>query len=100
MATHTIEIPDVPDDLLQQVDERARATGADRGSYLRSLIATALDAGPEETDRAAQELEDELVALLNATLLRIDRNLLQLQEGVRESAADHAAWSAALNRDQ
>jgi hypothetical protein len=44
----TIEIEGISDDLLRRLDERARRSGVDRGSYVRSLIERAVDT-PAET---------------------------------------------------
>ncbi len=38
MTTHTLEVTDVPEDLLQLLDQRARQHAKDRSAYIRDLL--------------------------------------------------------------
>lgn len=56
--SHTIQVPDVPDELLVRLDQRAEQTGLDRAAYIRRLIELDL----MNLDRA-QRLEEVLAPI-------------------------------------
>jgi metal-responsive CopG/Arc/MetJ family transcriptional regulator len=49
MANHTIEVTEIPDELLELLDERARQQGGDRASVVRELLRKELQLGAIST---------------------------------------------------
>jgi hypothetical protein len=51
VGTHTIEVTDISDELLELLDERVREMGSDRASFVRELIRSELQrASPTPTE--------------------------------------------------
>jgi hypothetical protein len=46
MGSHTIEVTEIPDELIELLDERIRQTGGDRASFLRELMQRELKGTP------------------------------------------------------
>ncbi len=61
VPVYTIEVTDIPEDLLQRLDERARTTGRDRSQVIRELIAREL--GAEEPPLASHSFDAVLAPI-------------------------------------
>ena len=46
VTTHTIQVTEVPDDLLRRLNERARALGRDRSRVIVEILAEGLESNP------------------------------------------------------
>ena len=95
MATHTIEIADIPDELLDLLDEHVRQWGGDRASFIRDLIRKELQPhsspsrrgpGPHSRTSFAEILEPvhQQVAESGMTEEDLDRLFEEARERVRE----------------
>ena len=77
MTTYTIEITDVPDDLLLRLDQQAQQQGIDRSALIRDLLQRAIK-------------EKELTKFVNAEIHQMRRERRErkaLTETVHQEAA-------------
>lgn len=56
MTTHTLEVTDVPEDLLQLLDQRAERQAKDRSAYVRDLLRRDLKTAATPEDSMAEVL--------------------------------------------
>lgn len=56
MATYTLEVTDVPEDLLQLLDQRVRRQAKDRSAYIRDLLRRDLKSAETAEESMAEAL--------------------------------------------
>src|SRR5947207_1551175 len=84
VPVYTIEVTDIPEDLLRRLDERARQNGSDRSRVVRDLIAREL--GEEGAELSGQSFDAALAPIREgfaASGLSEEDATQLLEEGLR-----------------